>query len=313
MPAHPRTSPRDRAAAEPSRLLPLSIAGLDCFLTALVLGYGGWYFFGTHRREVPSDRASVVQTPSAPTPVETPQTLPQPPQKPAPAGERPVPGGEVALGGEGTGEPLRREFVTPFAIAETEVTNEQYRDFVQATGHKAPAGWREGEFPPGAGKEPVTGVTWQDAVDYCQWLSEKIGATVRLPTEAEWELAARGKENYKYPWGNEWNARATVSKETHGRVRPVKSYEEGKSPYGAYDMAGNVWEWVADEARDQEGRPKAVNGVPLKVIKGGSAEEPRAFISATSRYAAAADKSSRTLGFRYVVLRDNRPQQSPGP
>jgi formylglycine-generating enzyme required for sulfatase activity len=242
----------------------------------------------------------------------TPRPSPAPPHKLAPAGELPVPGGEIALGGEGTGEPLRRYFVAPFAIAETEVTNEQYQDFVKATGHKAPSHWRGGEFPPGTGAEPVTGVTWQDASDYCQWLTDQLGAPVRLPTEAEWESAARGEEHYKYPWGNQWNDRAAVSKESQGQLRPVKSFAEGKSPYGAYDMAGNVWEWVSDQARDEEGRPRVVNGVALRIIKGGSAVEPRAFISATSRYPAAADKSSRTLGFRYVVVRKDDSAASTG-
>jgi len=86
-------------------------------------------------------------------------------------------------------------------------------------------------------------------------------------------------------------------------VRAVKSFPAGKSPFGAFDMAGNVWEWVADEARDEEGRPKTKDGVTLRIIKGGSAREPRAFVSAVARYEVAADKSSPTLGFRYVVER----------
>ena len=128
---------------------------------------------------------------------------------------------------------------------------------------------------------------------------------VRLPTEAEWVMAARGTENQKYPWGNEWSASAAVSKETKGRVHVVKSFPAGKAACGAYDMAGNVWEWVSDEARDDEGKPRVVDGVSLRIIMGGSAEEPQAFLSATSRYPAAVDKASRTLGFRYVVVRNN--------
>lgn len=303
MPASPRTFTRPQRPVEPSRLLPLSIAGVTCFLLALVLGYGGWYLFGTHRRNTAPGNIPLTQTPPAqPTPL---PAMPPTPAKLAPAGELPVKGGEIALGGGGdTSEPLRRVNVEPFAIAETEVTNEQYREFVQDAKHKAPAGWRDETFAAGSALEPVTGVTWQDAVDYCKWLSEKIGATVRLPTEAEWVMAARGTETQKYPWGNEWNADAAVSKETKGRVHVVKSFPAGKSACGAYDMAGNVWEWVSDEARDEEGKPKVVDGVSLRIIMGGSAEEPQAFISATSRYPAAVDKASRTLGFRYVVVRD---------
>jgi formylglycine-generating enzyme required for sulfatase activity len=304
MPAPPRTTPRQKVSAEPSRLLPLSIAGVVCFLVALILGCTTWYFFGSHRRQNAAPKPTLVQTPPVPTPNAADAT-PAPALKRAPAGELPVEGGEVALGGEGTDVPLRRELVAPFSVAETEVTNEQYREFVLATKHKAPSHWENGEFPPGTATEPVTHVTWEDATDYCKWLSEQTGANVRLPTEAEWERAARGAENLKYPWGNEWNARAAASKETKGRVRPVKSYDENRSPFGAYDMAGNVWEWVSDESRDESGQPKLLDGARQRVIKGGSADEPRAFISASARFEFPEQQGSGKLGFRYVVLREN--------
>jgi formylglycine-generating enzyme required for sulfatase activity len=209
----------------------------------------------------------------------------------------------VTLGGEGTDLPLRRVIVKPFFIAETETTNEQYREYLKETNRAAPSHWKNGEFPPGAALEPVAGVTWQEASDYCRWLSSTLGATVRLPSEAEWELAARGTENLKYPWGDEWDERAAASTETGGRVRAVKSFPGGRSPFGAYDMAGNVWEWVEDEAADAEGRPKEEGGARLRVIRGGAATEPRAFVSATARYEVREDKGSARLGFRYVVVR----------
>ena len=152
----------------------------------------------------------------------------------------------VELGGTDSTVPAQKVAVDPFFISETEVTNHQYQEFLKETNHRAPGGWKNGDFPPGAANEPVTAVTWQDAVDYCQWLSTKVGATVRLPLEAEWELAARGPQGLKYPWGNEWDDRAAASENKHGFVHAVKSYPAGRSPCGAYDMAGNVWEWVAD-------------------------------------------------------------------
>lgn len=309
MPARPRTTSGTRANGVPSRLLPMSIAGVICLLLGGALGYTAWYLVGTQPQRATEDNIPLEQTPVAST---TPLASPEPtreenasppptPKTLAPAGELPVEGGEVMLGGEGTDIPLRREIVDPFAIAETEVTNEQYQEFVKATGHKPPANWNGQDFPSGAALEPVTGVTWRDAVDYCKWLSEKIGATVELPTEAQWELAARGKEGFTYPWGNEWNDRAATSE---GRIRPVRSYPEGKSPSGAYDMAGNVWEWVADQATDKTGKPATENGVPLRIIKGGSAEEEREYISARVRYARPADRPRHTIGFRYIVRRD---------
>jgi formylglycine-generating enzyme required for sulfatase activity len=308
MPERPRLNSNlkaDKAGADESRLVPLTVAGLICFLTAVALGYGGWLLFGTHEREEPRRAEELRQSaPAQATPEPTPAATPRAEAAlTAPAGELPVPGGEVALGGEGTGFPLRRVIVKPFLVAETETTNEQYREYLKETGRPAPAHWKNGEFPAGAALEPVSGVTWQEASDYCKWLSGKLGATVRLPNEAEWELAARGPQGLKYPWGNDWDDRAAASTETGGRVRAVKSFPAGRSPSGAYDMAGNVWEWVEDEAADEEGRPKTEGGAGLRVIRGGAATEPRAFVSATARYEVREDKGSARLGFRYVVVR----------
>lgn len=302
MPERPRSNSNLKGSADDSRLVPLTLAGLVCFVTAVVLGYGGWLLFGTHVREEPERAAELRQSPPAPaTPEPTPARNEAAPV--APAGELSVPGGEVTLGGEGTGLPLRRIMVKPFFVAETETTNEQYREYLKETGRPAPSHWKNGEFPPGAALEPVAGVTWQEAADYCKWLSGRLGVTVRLPTEAEWELAARGNEGLKYPWGDEWNERAASSTESGGRVRAVKSYPAGRSPFGAHDMAGNVWEWVEDEAVDEEGRPKTEGDAKLRVIRGGAATEPRAFVSATSRYEVREDKGSARLGFRYIVVR----------
>lgn len=296
--------------AEPSRLTALCVAGLVCFLTAVGSGYGAWLLFGTHdERENPggasllTQSASVTPTPPPPEVAATPPPEPAAVVTRAPAGELAVAGGEVALGGEDTGEPVRRELVKDFAVAETEVTNEQYREFVQATGHRAPRGWTEGEFPAGAVAEPVVWVSWTDANAYCQWLSGKIGAMVRLPTEAEWTLAAGGSQSRKYPWGDAWDDRAAASRETEGRVHAVKSYPLNRSPAGAYDMAGNVWEWTADAARDEAGAPLSENGATKRVLKGGAAIENREFISAAARSALAETKASGNTGFRYVVVR----------
>lgn len=315
--ARPRLS-LPGSVAEPSRLLPFSIAGVICSITALVLGFGAWYLFGTARRTLTSNTSGVTQlssttetstaaspVPPAPSPSATPAIR-------APAGELAVPGSEVTLGGDDTGLPVRRQIVPDFFIAETEITNEQYRSFVVATQHSAPVGWRSNEFPPGAANDPVTNVTWQDAVDYCEWLTREIGATVRLPTEAEWELAARGREGFKYPWGNEWNAQAAASSAAGGAVRPVRSFLLNRSPFGAYDMAGNVWEWVADDVRDERGRPLTEQGAILRVIKGGAAVEDAEFISARSRDQVRGNATDSALGFRYVVIRGDNGNNAGG-
>jgi formylglycine-generating enzyme required for sulfatase activity len=125
-----------------------------------------------------------------------------------------------------------------FHIDKYEVSNTHYGEFIKATGHPAPAYWDDHKR--NQPNQPVSGVNWNDANAYCSW------ANKRLPTEAEWEKAARGPEGYKYPWGNEMNS----SNANYGRKKEftadVGSYPEGKSSYGVYNMAGNVFEWVQD-------------------------------------------------------------------
>lgn len=300
-----------------SRLIPFTIAGTICFLTAFVLGAGFWYFFGARARSPRGGGNTILQTGnqnsalpantgnvnaenfnSLPTPAPT----AAPEAKKAPAGEIEIPGGEVTLGGDAK-LPLRRVDVSDFFIGETELTNAQYAEFVEAAKHQAPAGWKDGKFPPGTGDEPVVGITWADANDYCDWLSKELNATVRLPSEAEWERAARGDTDNKYPWGSEWNNEAAQTFETKGKILPVKSLPAGRSPYGVYEMAGNVWEWTSDLAVDEFGKPVLYEKTKQRVIKGGSAKEERKFLTIDARAARPENRASEFIGFRYVVIR----------
>lgn len=308
------SSPVTQTGAEPSRLVPLAVAGGMCFIIALALGYGGWYLLNERRSNTERRGAeySTQNNTLAPTP---PAVAPTPAEEQivhGPAGEVEVPGGEIMIGGDGSNMPLQREITEPFAIAETEVTNAEYQGFLKATNHQSPQGWKDGEFPPGTANLPVVNVSWVDATAYCQWLSEKLKATVRLPTEAEWELAAGGGEKRRYPWGSEWDDHAAACVETKGRVTSVKSYPAGQSPYGAYDMAGNVWEWTADQAKDKDGQfiqVKDKNGQPVengavfRIAKGGAADEPKTLISIASRQAVVETLADSSLGFRYLIVR----------
>jgi formylglycine-generating enzyme required for sulfatase activity len=164
----------------------------------------------------------------------------------APVGMVYVPGGEFTMGND-TGDeyerPAHRVTVKPFFIDVNEVTCEQYSEFVKATGHKLPVGWKL-TFPQGAGRQPVTGVDWYDANDYAHW------ANKRLPIEDEWEFAARGTDGRIYPWGNEWRSNAANAGDSNaGQFTNVGSYPEGKSPFGVMDMIGNAWEWTSSELR----------------------------------------------------------------
>ena len=294
-----------------SRAVPFTVAGIVCFLTAFLLGAGFWYFFGSGPRKT-DDNNRTVQTSNQKTNENnanvvnsnvTAQVTPTTIVKKAPAGELLVKSGIVELGGGDSKLPVRRETVGDFYIGETEVSNAQYAEFIESTSRKAPKDWKDGKFLPGTGAEPVAGVTWADANAYCEWLSKELGATVRLPTEAEWERAARGDTGYKYPWGNEWNDEAAQSKEVEGKIRPVKSSEAGRSPYGAYEMLGNVWEWTSDSAVNENGEPILYDGMKQRIVKGGSSTEPRASLTIANRLARPEDRPSDLLGFRYVVIR----------
>ena len=132
-----------------------------------------------------------------------------------------------------------------YRIGKYPVTNQQYAEFVSQTGYLGPkkVGWL-GKTPPRKMLDhPVVAVSWFDALAYCQWLSEKTGRPYRLPTEAEWEKAARGTDGRIYPWGDEWDAgRCNCSS---SQTTAVIEHESGQSSYGCYDMVGNVWEWTS--------------------------------------------------------------------
>jgi formylglycine-generating enzyme required for sulfatase activity len=138
------------------------------------------------------------------------------------------------------GESLERVKLPEFRIAKYPVTNAEYDQFVRATDHRRPDHWlRDGHYPPELAQHPVVFVSWEDAIAYTQW----VGA--RLPSEAEWEKAARGSDGRLYPWGNEFSAEYcnTSESKTEG-TQPVDAHPGGTSPYGVMDMAGNVWEWT---------------------------------------------------------------------
>lgn len=318
-----------RTAEEASRVLPLAVATIVCFLAAVTLGYGSWYFFGSHRWQKNAHDSEYTVTNidnqnAAPKnePVETPSPAVNQPAEPAATTEtnietpaKPenvveVEGGEITLGGGDTGRPLKRAMVDGFYIAETEVTNGQYAEFIKATNRRAPEHWKNNTFPEGAENFPVAGVSYADAEAFCKWLETKINLPVRLPTEAEWEMAARGSENNKYPWGNEWDAKAAASSETGGKVSAVKSFPLNRSPFGAFDMVGNVWEWTRDKvaesdvSKNEEQVLAALrSGQVLRVVKGSSAWGKVAELSVRARYEIPEQTKSEKVGFRYLVER----------
>jgi hypothetical protein len=180
-----------------------------------------------------------------------------------------VPEGSFIIGSDGEpDEKLQRTIRLPaFYIDRYEVSNAQYARFVKETGYPSPPHWNGTNPPPGSENLPVTNVTWFDAMCYAIWAGK------RLPTEAEWEKAGRGTDGRLFPWGNEDNPKARNL--STDKLAPVDSYKEGVSPYGCYNMAGNVWEWTADwyEAYPGSGAKSPHFGEKYKVVKGGGAFE----------------------------------------
>ncbi len=188
-----------------------------------------------------------------------------------------VPAGEFMMGsamGDADELPVHRVYLDAFLMDKYQVSVGHYARFLDATSHDAPPEWKVMNQPQHQ-KRPVANVDSADANTYCHWAGK------RQPTEAEWEKAARGTDGRTYPWGNEHPTKyyANLGNENwnnHGALTPVGSLEDGKSPYGIYDMAGNVWEWVSDwYAPDYYKTSPAKNptGPPTgehKVIRGGS-------------------------------------------
>ncbi|NIQ02964.1 MAG: SUMF1/EgtB/PvdO family nonheme iron enzyme, partial [Nitrospinaceae bacterium] len=181
-----------------------------------------------------------------------------------------VPSGEFIMGSNERWDDESPEHISKtgkFYIDLYEVTNRDYRNFVEATRRPPPHHWIKGRIPKGKENHPVTYVSWFDADEYCRWAGK------RLPNEREWEKAARGENGNIYPWGNIWSLDKSNNPYKHSTgTEPVGSYADGRSIYGLYDMSGNVWEWVDAFYLPHPGNtiPKAEYGKDKRVLKGGS-------------------------------------------
>ena len=219
--------------------------------------------------------------------------------------------------GLGNERPEHKVYVNSYAIDQFEVTMSLYDKFLEATGRRPPPLWDKGAVG-SVGDRPAVGVTWGDADAYCQWAGK------RLPTEAEWEKAARGTDGRRYPWGHmqpfvdiaNYNRGAWVSYSiTLVQVKSgVKGMsvrhglkEGGKSPYGLYHMAGNAAEWVSDwydreyYQTSPERNPAGPESGEKRVIRGGSWTDLPSGIRSTIRVAASPDYRDLTVGFRCAM------------
>jgi formylglycine-generating enzyme required for sulfatase activity len=248
-----------------------------------------------------------------------------------------IPAGDFLMGAADAQDderPVHRVFVSEFSIGRLPVTNDEYARFIRATGYPSPsvrglplvtAGGRDAAFrelaapyvwdgalpPDGLGTHPVVLVRYDDALSYCEWLSEALGRRVRLPTEAEWEKAARGGvEGRRYPWGDDIDPSRGNYLE-HGAVK----HERGTKPGGSYqpngfdlcDVAGNVWEWVSDwYAPDYYGAgetsdPRGPSTGNLRIVRGGSwVSDEVTMLRCAYRHKVPPDTYAYSMGFRIV-------------
>ncbi|MBI2195177.1 MAG: formylglycine-generating enzyme family protein [Planctomycetes bacterium] len=210
-------------------------------------------------------------------------------------------GGEYVYAFE---KPQRPVHVDAFFIDIHPVTNQQFKEFLDATGYR-PLGnryqrmwflrhWSDGIYPPGKAEHPVTYVTWSDAKAYAEWRKK------RLPTEPEWEKAARGGDGRLWPWGNDFdNEKANVriwGQEHLADTTPVGSYPAGRSPFGCLDMAGNVFEWTGD--LDPEELKK---GGEVAILKGGSWKSYDTYARCAFRQFAESAGFGPHIGFRCAL------------
>jgi len=158
-----------------------------------------------------------------------------------------IPGSWFLMGsdaGQDGERPIHRVWVDDFELAATQVTNAHYEQFLHAGSRTPPPFWTDPNF--NRPDQPVAGVSWHDAAKYCEWLSTETGRRFRLPTEAEWELAARGGlEQKQFPWGDE-PPQSLPNYSTRWQTGPERVSQYAPNPFGLYDIADNVHEWCSD-------------------------------------------------------------------
>lgn len=219
-----------------------------------------------------------------------------------------IPAGEFWMGVDGTigledERPRHKVWLDAYAMDVYEITTGRYARFLAATGRTPPWRWESVNLQI-HGDRPVIGVDWHDADAYCRWAGK------RLPTEAEWERAARGTDERRYPWGNreptaDLANHALGSRFSYSQaLMPVGHYENGTSPAGLHDMAGNVWEWVQDwygamYYEQSPGRnPTGPEQGAFKVLRGGSWSELPKYLLTYGRFKLPPDTRNAYSGFR---------------
>ena len=232
--------------------------------------------------------------------------------------------------------PVHRVHLSEFFVGRFAVTNDEYARFVRATGYPAPSlrdlpliasggrdlifkelaapyVWQDNNPPAGHGSHPVVLVSFDDAMAYCRWLSEAIGRVARLPTEAEWEKAARGGvEGRRYPWGDDIDASRANFLEDPSAKRQRGTRSTGTYPpnaFGLCDVTGNVWEWVSDwyggeyYGGGDMNDPRGPDTGSMRIVRGGSwVNDDVTMLRCAYRHKVPPDTYAYSIGFRVVCV-----------
>jgi formylglycine-generating enzyme required for sulfatase activity len=246
-----------------------------------------------------------------------------------------IPAGEFKMGdnfreGDGDEVPVHMVYLDSYYIGKDKISNHQYGKFIEAGGYADPKYWEAGGFGEygrtprfwedarfhgggltGNENFPVVGVSWYEAMAYCSWLTEVTGFIYRLPTEAEWEKAARGKDNRRFPWGASIDG-SYANFEHSGDpfepgMTPLRFYDKNVSPYGVRGMTGNVWEWCYDwyggsdyYASSPEMNPKGPDAGSSRVLRGGGWVDSAYYHRAANRNSSFPENRNPIQGFRCV-------------
>jgi eukaryotic-like serine/threonine-protein kinase len=288
------TSFAEEAGYPRNRWKPAALIVAGVLILGVAIGLVAWRPWTREAANVPTKPSQQVDTTEPGTPK-------------APMGMAYVPGGTFMMGrdnGDEAERPAHQVKVKPFFMDLTEVTIEDYLAFMRATGRRISKDF----YVPGSQTEklPITGVAWNDANEYAKW------ADKRLPTEEEWEFAARGTDGRLYPWGNRsWTPVVANVNNAQGHLTNV-GVHEGKSPFGLSDMIGNAWEWTASDFRTYPGGsiPRDLPSGDLKVIRGGSYDSDLNTATATYRrgYPARGNYDYSKTGFRCAKDLTSAPQ-----
>lgn len=211
-----------------------------------------------------------------------------------------------------TEKPQRNVTLAEYFIGKFPVTNQEYQSFIKEESYEPPSNWDGDQFPLNKGDHPVVNVSWIDAFVFCKWLGQKTNKLYRLPTEAEWEKAARGTDGRIWPWGNIFDENcANIMDSDIGDTTIVGQYSpKGDSPYGCADMVGNVWEWCADWYREDEYNNRHRSNVTnpfgpqkgiFRVSRGGSFAYSWMYATCTFRFMNYPDVHYGYQGFRVAL------------